>query len=416
MTPEQNNLLTRVEGNAPMGALMRQHFWIPFTLSTQLEAGGAPMRARVLGEDYVAFRAEDGRIGFLDERCPHRGASLVLARSEGCVLRCIFHGWAIDVEGQVVEAATHAPNPEEFAARIKMRRYPTVEAGGLVWVFLGEGEPPARPDLPFANVPPENVWVSATRVDCNWLQGVEGTLDSAHVGTLHKSWIERTVKGGQTGIAKALDMLAPRYEVELTDYGIRAAALREMKDGSTFLRVTEHVAPFVSLVPSTSREDGNFFIACPVDDTHHILFFGHFSPTEPMNLDAPRIALHINDPDVDIGNLGRFDGGRDDNWGQDRKAMEEGHFTGFTRTLLQEDVVVQVSMGPIADRSKDHLSSSDVAIAQLRAFLLRAVNAQLEGRHPLRNGPVKSYARVQPVQALLPPGSDWRSPEAVETV
>ena len=410
MTPEQNNLLARVEDGAPMGEMMRRHFWIPFALGAQFEAGGAPHRVRLLGTDYVAFRAADNRIGFLDERCPHRGASLVLARSEGCVLRCIFHGWAIDVEGQVVEAATHAPNPEEFAARIKMRRYPTVEAGGLVWVFLGDGETPALPDFPFTRVPRDHVWVSATKVDCNWLQGVEGTLDSAHVGTLHKSWIEKTVKTGQTSIAKALEMLAPRYEVEMTDYGLRAAALRSMSDGSTFVRVTEHVAPFASIVPSTGAEDGNFFITCPVDDTHHILFFGHYSPTEPMNINSPRVSVHINDPNVDVNNIGRFDGGRDDNWGQDREAMKNGHFTGFTRTLLQEDVVVQLSMGAITDRTLDHLSSSDVAIAQLRAFLLRAVEGHRKGRHPLRNGPVKSYSAAQPINVMLPPGADWRQP------
>lgn len=409
MTPEQNDLIARVEGVAPMGAMMREHFWIPFALDAQLVAGAAPRRIRLLGTDYVAFRAADGRIGFLDERCPHRGASLVLARTEGCVLRCIFHGWAIDVTGQVVEAATHAPRAEEFAARIKMRRYPVHEAGGLIWVYLGDGEVPALPDLPFTRVPRDHVWVSSTRVDCNWLQGVEGTLDSAHVGTLHRSWIKKTVAGGQTAIGGALDVLAPRYEVETTDYGLRAAALRPLPDGATFVRVTEHAVPFASIVPSTTTEDGNFFVTSPVDDTHHILFFGHYSPTEPMNINAQRVAMHINDPDVDVNDIGRLDGDRDNNWGQDRTAMEAGHFSGFTRTLLQEDVVVQVSMGPIADRTLDHLSSSDVAVARLRAMLIRAVNQHQQGRHPLPNGPVRSYAGAQPVNMVLPSGSDWRS-------
>ena len=409
MTPEQNFRLTRVEGDAPMGAMMRENFWIPFALDSQLEAGGAPRRIRLLGKDYAAFRADDGRIGFLDERCPHRGASLVLARTEGCELRCIFHGWKIDVTGQVTEAATHTPNAEEFASRIKMRRYPVHEAGGLLWVYLGDGALPAVPDMPFTRVPRDHVWVSATHVACNWLQGVEGTLDSAHVGTLHRSWIERSVAGGQTTIGGALTMLAPSYEVEATGYGLRAAALRPQADGSTFVRVTEHIVPFVSIVPSTNTEDGNFFIACPVDDTHHILFWGHYSPTEPMNINSTRVQLHLNDPDLDINNLGRFHGDRDNNWAQDRAAMAEGHFSGFTSTLLQEDVVVQLSMGPIADRSLDHLSSSDVAVARLRALLLRAVEQHGQGAYPLAGGPVASYATVQPVNVVLPKGGDWRT-------
>jgi phenylpropionate dioxygenase-like ring-hydroxylating dioxygenase large terminal subunit len=138
MTQEDNDRLTRVEGDAPMGAMMRQHCWIPALLSLQLMADGAPRRLRLLGNDYVAFRDSDGRLGVLDEGCPHRNTSLVLARNEDCGLRCIFHGWKVDVHGQVVEAPTHAPDPEAFAAKIRTRSYPTVEGGGLVWVWLGD--------------------------------------------------------------------------------------------------------------------------------------------------------------------------------------------------------------------------------------------------------------------------------------
>ena len=144
-------------------------------------------------------------------------------------------------------------------------------------------------------------------------------------------------------------------------------------------------------------------------DTHHILFFGHYSPSEPMNINSPHVAMHINDPAVDVNNIGRFDGDRDNNWGQDRAAMEAGHFSGFTRTLLQEDVVVQLSMGAIADRSLDHLSSSDVAVARLRALLLRAVEQHQQGSFPLPGGPVQSYADAQPINLVMPARSDWRT-------
>src|SRR5271156_4040958 len=150
LTHEQNELLVRVEGDAPMGRLMRR-YWIPACLSTQLEADGAPLRVRLLGHDYVAFRATDGRLGFFDERCPHRSASLVLARNEDCGLRCLLHGWKIDVSGQVVDT----PNEFGFSRpeRIKVHHYPTQEAGGMVWVYVGGGEPPAFPNLAFNQVP-----------------------------------------------------------------------------------------------------------------------------------------------------------------------------------------------------------------------------------------------------------------------
>ena len=190
LTAEQNERLTRVAGDAPMGRLMRDHCWIPAILSVQLAADGAPRRVRLLGTDYVAFRDSVGNIGFLDEGCPHRNTSLVLARNEDCGLRCIFHGWKMDVSGQVVEAPTHDPDPEAFAAKIRARSYPTVEGGGVVWVWLGDGAAPPFPHLTFTVLPETHVWFAATPVACNWLQAVEATIDSAHVGTLHRAYIE----------------------------------------------------------------------------------------------------------------------------------------------------------------------------------------------------------------------------------
>ena len=130
VTREENELLTRVEGDAPMGALLREHYWIPALVSTQLLADGAPVRVRLLGRDHVAFRATDGRVGFLDEGCPHRGTSLALARNEECGLRCIFHAWKIDVSGKVVDVPTHSPNAEAFAAKVRSRTTRPSRAAG----------------------------------------------------------------------------------------------------------------------------------------------------------------------------------------------------------------------------------------------------------------------------------------------
>src|SRR5690606_3568124 len=190
LTAEENHLLTRVEGDAPMGRLMREHYWVPFLRAASLEADGAPQRIRLFGQDYVTFRAADGRVGFFDEACPHRRASLVLARNEDCALRCIFHGWKFDVSGRVVEAPTETVVPQEtFVQNVRLNHYPTREAGGLLWVWLGGGEAPDFPKLPWFGIPDENLWITRTVTHCNWLQGIEGSLDSAHIGQLHNTWI-----------------------------------------------------------------------------------------------------------------------------------------------------------------------------------------------------------------------------------
>jgi phenylpropionate dioxygenase-like ring-hydroxylating dioxygenase large terminal subunit len=410
LSREDNELLTRIEGDVPMGQLMRQQTWIPACLSFQLQPDGAPRRVRLLGTDYVAFRDTEGTIGFLDEACPHRSASLVLARNENCALTCIFHGWRIDATGQVIEAPTHAPQAEAFAARIRARSYPVVDAGGLVWVYLGEGEVPRFPHLPFTVLPDRHVWVTATQCACNWLQGVEATLDTAHIGTLHRSYITSlSASNDANTIGQTLDVLAPRYEVEDTPYGIDAIGLRPLPDGGTYVRTTKWVLPFVSLVPGNpGQSDGVIFIVSPVDDHNHVLFFGHWSLATEIHdgkYDSmPEThASIVGDRPFDIDNFGGFTGDRDQSWGQDREAMKNGHFSGFTGNLLQEDTVTQISMGPIVDRTREHLSSTDVAIIHARRALLRALENVAAGRPPVGDALPDDLRDAHPIDRILPP-------------
>jgi phthalate 4,5-dioxygenase oxygenase subunit len=397
LTAEQNRLLTEVEGDAPMGRWMRQRHWIPCTRSDSLKAGGAPQRVKLLGETFVAFRAEDGRVGFFDEACPHRGVSLVLARNEDCALRCIFHGWKIDVSGKVVEVPSEGERGAAFGARVNVKRYPTFEGGGLLWVFLGAGAPPPRPPLPFLQLSPESCWVTRSITPCNWLQGVEGTIDSIHVGTLHQSWIGKHYQKDGRSIAMTLDH-HPRYEVEDTDYGLRAAALRTLADGKQYVRVTEYVMPFVSLVPAgnTDRE-GTIFIATPIDNTSHLLFWGFW------NEDGPRIEAErqMSTGERDLDDYAWVAPGPDWTWGQNRAAMAQGHFSGLDRCLLEEDMIVQASMGPVVDRTKEHLCSSDVGIVHTRRRLLEAVAAFERAEDP----PARD-AIVRPLDIVA--GADYR--------
>ena len=407
VTHNENRLLTRVEGDAPMGRLMRENYWIPACVSSQLEANGTPLRVRLLGRDFVAFRTGDGRVGFFDERCPHRGASLALARNEGHGLRCIFHGWKIDVSGKVVDVPAHSPDPDAFAAKIRVNHYPVHEGGGIVWVWLGARPAPGFPELPFTVVADNKVWMTITRAACNWLQGVEATIDSAHVGTLHEAYMAPARDAGNDVSTYTMQELAPVYEVERQPYGLDASARRPQADGSEYVRITRYIMPFVSLTPFSDTVPGVVFIASPVDDTHHNLFYGIWSPTEDVHdgTDMPDILKNsIGTLPYDPHNYGRLTAGREENYGQDREAMKNGHFSGFTGSLLQEDVVTQASMGPIVDRTLDQLSSSDVAIIHARRMLLEALEDVASDRTPPGAGDGLDFRDVIPLNMLVPAG------------
>jgi phenylpropionate dioxygenase-like ring-hydroxylating dioxygenase large terminal subunit len=410
ITQQENELLTRVEGDTPMGRLMRENYWLPFAKSEHLVHGDGPTPVRLLGENFVAFRADDGRVGFFDELCPHRRASLTLGRIEGSGVRCIYHGWKLDVSGCVAEAPTQTIRTEQFAASIPVRHFPVHEAGGVAWVWLGGVDAPPFPSLPFAGEDVTHSWMTVSRVPCNWLQGLEGTIDSAHVGFLHQTWHREAAKLAEhPNLSIALDY-PPRYETESTPYGMRAAALRRTAEGGTYVRITEHLMPNVTLV-STGRaqpRDGAVFMISPVDDTHHLVFFGVFGqtplqpPEETIGMVAPGL---IPDPHDFAG----LRGDRWDRWGQDRELMKAGHFTGFGRNLLEEDAAVQASMGPILDRTKEHLSSGDAAVVHARRRLLEALTAADAGERPPGSAVATSPVRLPNArEAVLDDGDRWQ--------
>jgi phthalate 4,5-dioxygenase len=409
LNKEQNELLTRVEGDAPMGRMMRENYWVPFALSLQLVAGDAPFMSRLLGRNFVALRAPDGRIGFFDEQCPHRGASLALARVEDGHLRCIFHAWKFDITGQAVECPTESgERAAAFCARVKLSGYPVREAGGLAWVWLGHtAEAPAFPELPFAGALEKNTFLTVSKAQCNWLQGVEGTLDSAHIGTLHKTWISGISAMNKGNIGMSLDG-PPRYEAEVTPYGLRAAALRPLTGGETYARVTEYLMPFICLAPSngTRGREGVIFIVSPVDDERHLMFFGLYS--ERAKQDPVAAAIQPPDKQPDYHNYAPLPGGREQRWGQDRDLLNAGHFTGFGNNILEEDMVVQASMGPIVDRTREFLSATDIAIVQVRRMMLKALADFEAGGHPTGSAlGATPVVMPNPIDTVLAPERRW---------
>jgi phthalate 4,5-dioxygenase oxygenase subunit len=407
ITREENERMTRVEGNAPMGKLMREHYWIPFALSSQLKPGDDPFQIELLGEHYVAFRAEDGRVGFFDELCPHRRASLALGRVEGNGIRCIFHGWKMDVSGKVVEAPTQLVKHDEFCERVKVVHFPVHEAGGIAWVFLGKAtQAPKFPEMPFVGKHESNTWLSTSIVPCNWLQGVEAALDSAHVGVLHQSWVSKfgDLKS-VPNIRMALDG-PPRYETQLAPYGLRAAALRHRQDGKTYARVTEYFMPFVCLIPADrpAPNEGYLFLITPIDDTRHLFFWGYYSERSRK----PPHEIGLAKQAGDVNNYASVAGDRSNRWGQDRALIKAGHFSGFPRSLIEEDLVIQASMGPLVDRSKENVSSSDVAVVQTRRMLLRALDEMNAGALPPGSAHSDAAVRVEnPLDIVLDPGTPW---------
>ena len=236
LSTENNDLLTRVTGDAPMARFMK-NFWIPAIRSARLEKNGAPIRVRLFGHNYVAFRGEDGKVGILDEACPHRRVSLTLARNEDNALTCLYHGWKFDNQGNVVDAPTEPPDRvQAFCKKVPLKYYPSREAGGIVWTWIGEGLPTQFPDFEFNNLPDSHLLIRIAEIDCNWLQVLEGTVDSAHVSMLHQSWVEKV---GATVSNTKYD-LAPRYVIDKQPYGYRAGALRSMPDGSQYVRTVSY--------------------------------------------------------------------------------------------------------------------------------------------------------------------------------
>jgi len=403
LTHEENELLVRVGPGSPMGDYMRE-FWMPALRSESLEADGAPRRVRLLGENFVAFRATDGRVGFFDEGCPHRCTSLALARNEDNALTCIFHGWKIDVSGKVVEVPSEPPERRaEFAAKVRVRHYPVREAGAMVWVYLGKDEQPPRfLDFELNTIARENVEPFPALVHSNWLQGLETTIDSSHLGVLHAYWLKKM--STTSGSAMASMNNGPTYEYLAKPYGFREAALRDLFDGTVYQRIREVMLPFFSFVPMDHFMPHLTIIVVPVDDEWHWQWYIWFFPDKPLSEEQ-----HLRM----MGGTGTRDNvaadfrHRDENWGQDRKAMKEGHWSGF-QTLNYEDFAVGEAPGVIMDRSREYLGSSDSTLIRLRRMLLAAVRAHRQGLPVYHRDPSVDFGKVRAVTLRAQKDLDWK--------
>ncbi len=414
MNPADNQLLCRVEGETPMGGLMRS-YWLPVCMAEEVaETDGAPVRARLLGVDLVVFRDSQGRIGVLDEHCPHRGASLALGRNEECGLRCLYHGWKFDVDGNVLDMASEPPD-SRLRANLKHRAYPARQAGGFVWAWLGSQETVA-PFQPPAWAPSPTTRISIVKMHaaCNWAQVLEGSIDSAHSSSLHSTEMPAAEVKGSTATGTAWlrpsNDKAPRLEAEETDFGFHYAAIRKPiadPERQDYVRTTVFIAPFTVLIPPNDQYNLAQMLV-PIDDVNCMFYWIAWHPTHGIAQDAWRrfCAAEVG---VDLDESFRKQRNAANRYLQDRAKMRAGDFTGI-HGIPTQDMAMWESMGPIADRSQDHLGRSDLAVLRFRQLMVAAARAFEKGEPaPGAAEPRPRHLELASFEGMLPKGADWRA-------
>jgi len=391
-----------------MGDTMRR-YWIPALLAWELpEPDCPPVRVKLLGEDLVAFRDTEGRIGLLDEFCPHRRVSLFFGRNEECGLRCVYHGWKFDADGRCVDQMNEA---ESFAHKIRTTSYPTVEVGGIVWAYMGPADlRPALPLFGWTQVPATHRHVSKVIQETSWLQGVEGGIDTSHAPILHRTHGTDSKRPGFKMKDPFVRGKAPLVEVDVTDYGYCYAGIRPLDEADQHVRAYHLVLPFHQIRPSR-LDDGTPTVAghiwVPMDDATTMVYNWVASVLDKPLPEDERSESRLGNGPADVDQK-TFRGKRNraNNYLLDRHVQKTETFTGIDGINVQ-DRAVQESMGPVVDRSKEHLGPADRAVIQARRLLLDAVRAVQKGEAP--RGVAPSYYSLRAAEATLPRDTNWRT-------
>ena len=411
---ETNELITRVGPGTAMGDTLRR-YWMPALLSSELpHTDSDPVRVRLLGENLIAFRDTNGSVGLIQNNCPHRGASLFFGRNEEAGLRCVYHGWKFDVTGQCVDMPNE-PAESDFKHKVRAVAYPTAEKAGVVWTFMGPAEKqPPVPDLEWMRAPPGHCWISKTYQSCNYLQAMEGGLDTSHSSFLHRDF---TPNGLANPRARST---APRLEVLNTDYGYMYASVRHLpEDRQNFVRVYHYVMPFYQLrsggsPKSLGNTDGHMWV--PIDDVSTWTYNFHFSHNGPISYDEWQEMEHRFGRGIAedyIPGTFRLKTNASNDYGLSRARQRTVNYTGIEGVNTQ-DFAVQESMGPIYDRTQEHLGSADTAIIQMRRLLFEAIRDVADGRDPV--GSQGQGRNVRPAQMYLPDDTPWTETQLKEAL
>ena len=406
---EDNETLVRVGPGTAMGQLMRL-YWIPFLASDDVAQDGQPHRVRLLGEDRVAFRDSEGRGGLVDHACPHRGAPMVFARNEAGGIRCVYHGWKFSVDGRCQEMPAEPAN-SPMVSRITIKSYAVRERNGVLWAYMGadQSNPPPLPEVEWNMVPQENSLVTFRVQECNWLQALEGEIDSAHAAILH-GW--RT--GSTIGQWRQGQDLAPSFEVQPNDAGLSIAARRKDGAENNYIRVNQFLMPFWTLVPPQKQYpelSGHAWV--PIDDEHTLAIMFSYTPDQPFYEKSRKLFKE--------GYKGR-ETGHHSSQAYEPKALTvpfPNYWSRFNRAnayqytyqdgmpgLWLEDAACQSGVSAIYDRTQEHLGTTDTGIARTRRLLLDSARKLAQGTVPSSAANPSAFM-LRAISITVPAGADW---------
>ena len=370
--------LTQIGPGTPMGHLMRQ-YWIPACMSSEIVADGDPMRLLLLGEKLLAFRDTNGKVGVIDHRCPHRGASLFLGRNEDCGIRCVYHGWKFDVDGQCLDMPNVKPS-HSFADKIKTTAYRTQERAGLVWVYMGEAAAaPPFPALEPLLLPEGQMTFRWAQRHCNWLQALEGDIDTSHFGFLHEGKAEANAYPEDSVLRYRLEDRAPDYHCAETDWGTMYAAYRPATPGNLYYRIAHFLFPFWTMILNAGFDNNLTARAwVPMDDTHTMFVQCSWEKSQARPPASERVAglgadLQYLPKSTDWYGRWRLAQNEANDYGIDRDKQRTSTFTGIDGVHLQDQAVTE-SMGPQIDHNTEHLTIGDLMITRTRQRMLNVMH------------------------------------------
>ncbi len=382
-----------------MGNLLRR-YWTPFILSSELVAGGAPVRVKLMGEDLIVFRNTEGKVGLFGERCAHRGASLFLAKNADCKLRCWYHGWQYDIDGNCTDQPNEPPQTQ-FKQHVKQKAYPCVEKNGAVWAYLGpKDKQPPLPDFEWLNVPESHVHVAKRIQHCHWTQGLEGDINSSHLGFLHGHAISLPVNSNPAANLR-LGQSAPEFAVRLTPGGLVQATRRTTGDGQNYWRVGQWFYPgFTTIPPRGGDQPLQGHSWTPIDNGNSLVFTFTWHPARPLSAeeltrigDGTNFHVHLVpgtfEPRANKANEYVAPGFENEK----QPWMRIKYFQ-------DQDICMTESMGPLYDRTQENLGNSDLVVTRTRGRLVEAARDLARGVEPPGRQP--SDYRLRPVSVLLP--------------
>jgi nitrite reductase/ring-hydroxylating ferredoxin subunit len=381
---QQIELIVHSGPGTPMGNLMRR-YWIPFLQSEDLpEPDCAPMRVKLLSEKLIVFRDTQNRIGLIDEFCAHRGASLWFGRNEESGIRCPYHGWKYDVNGECIELPSE-PAGSELCNQMRLKSYPCFEKGGVIWTYMGPpGEEPEKPDFEWMSLPTENRFIAKRWQENNYLQAMEGGIDSSHVSFLHSGELDSDPLHKNTEGAQYQRDRFPKFEVLESPGGLLIGARRNAKEGHYYWRVSQWIMPWWTMIPPYGNNAMNGHAFVPIDDENCMVWSLTYHAGRPLSDDELNTMRKGGGMHVELlpGSF-RPVMNKENDYLIDRDAQKSGRTYSGVMGIAMQDASLQESMGPIQNRTNEHLVSTDAAIMMARRRLFQSAQAlDSEGKTP----------------------------------